>query len=664
LIDLDDRPRITDFGLAKRLDEVGELTLTGEMLGTPAYLSPEQASGRHKEVDGRSDVYAVGAILYESVTGRPPFLAANMAQTLASIRDGYPVTPRRLNPEVPPDLEAIALKCLEKDPRRRYATAADLADDLGRFLRGEPTRARRVGALGRIHRWVRRRPMQALTLTLAVITALATSVSSVRLARAERETARANALLAGNLRRVNWQRAEEALTAGRATEALVSFSRLLRDQPDDRILATRLVALLSQRSFAHPVGQLKEHGGPVNWVEFDTDGRRLATASADGEARVWDAGSGELGIALRGNGPLHRASFCGDGERLLTLDSGGRVALWDLVQQRRLRSWAPSTVTTTILALSQDGSRFAVAVGGRSLEVVEAMGGTAVGDPVVSSSRIGALAMDAKGTRVSVGDDQGRIWVTTAGEWRPELGPHAMVDGAVSAMTFNPGEHQLLVGTRGGSVELLDLGDLARTRLRARASGEVTLLRWNPDGARALVGRFGEWPELWDMPTGRLLGKFQAMASDVVMDARWSPDGESLLVAYRSGIAVAYDPSTRAMIHEPFEHRGPITHVAFGGAGGWLATSSHDGTARVWRLRARGDPPKSAETAGRVGSELHWLDGRAAVTVFKDNAAWVCDAGTGEVLGAPVRHPTGIQIATLSPDGRILATAEGGVLRL
>jgi serine/threonine-protein kinase len=153
-------PKVTDFGLARKLDDPG-LTQSGVIMGTPSYLAPEQASGRSKAVGPAADIYALGAVLYECLTGRPPFRAATTLDTLAQVLDAYPVSPRQLNPAVPRDLETICLKCLEKEPRRRYAGAAALADDLDRYLAGRPVQARRVGLAERLLRWARRRPAAA-----------------------------------------------------------------------------------------------------------------------------------------------------------------------------------------------------------------------------------------------------------------------------------------------------------------------------------------------------------------------------------------------------------------------------------------------------------------------------------------------------------------------
>ena len=155
----DGTPKVVDFGLAKRMDAEGQ-TQSGAVMGTPSYMAPEQAAGKVKEVGPAADVYALGAILYECLTGRPPFKGPTTLDTLAQVLSDEPVRPRQLQPTTPLELEAICLKCLEKQPGRRYGTSADLAADLGRWQRGEPVQARPVGGWERALKWVRRHPLQ------------------------------------------------------------------------------------------------------------------------------------------------------------------------------------------------------------------------------------------------------------------------------------------------------------------------------------------------------------------------------------------------------------------------------------------------------------------------------------------------------------------------
>ena len=162
-------PKIVDFGLAKKLDELSGQTHSGAIMGTPSYMAPEQADGRTKEIGPAADVYALGAILYEMLTGRPPFRAEKPMDTIRMVIEEEPVPPVRLNPAVPRDLETICLKCLQKDSAKRYATAQDLAQDLRRFLDGESISARPVTPTERALKWVRRRPALAAVYGLLLI---------------------------------------------------------------------------------------------------------------------------------------------------------------------------------------------------------------------------------------------------------------------------------------------------------------------------------------------------------------------------------------------------------------------------------------------------------------------------------------------------------------
>jgi serine/threonine-protein kinase len=178
LLAADGTPKITDFGLAKRLEAASDQTQSGEIMGTPQYMSPEQAAGDNKAVGPLSDVYSLGVILYKALTGRPPFVGETLMDTLEQVRTVEPLPPARLQLKVPRDLDTICLKCLQKEPARRYASARELADDLKRFLDGEPIRARPVSAPERLWRWCRRNPVVA-ALSAAVAALVLTAASTL-----------------------------------------------------------------------------------------------------------------------------------------------------------------------------------------------------------------------------------------------------------------------------------------------------------------------------------------------------------------------------------------------------------------------------------------------------------------------------------------------------
>ncbi len=182
LIDREGEPHVTDFGLAKRVEGESDLTIRGNWLGSPSYMPPEQASGNPSRIGPTSDIYALGATLYDLLTGRPPFRGETVAMTLVQVQQSEPVAPRLLNANVPRDLEVICVKCLEKEPERRYPTAAALAADLNRYLKGEPIAARPIGRLQRLWRWSNRKPTVAALTAAVILSLLLGTVVSLALA--------------------------------------------------------------------------------------------------------------------------------------------------------------------------------------------------------------------------------------------------------------------------------------------------------------------------------------------------------------------------------------------------------------------------------------------------------------------------------------------------
>jgi DNA-directed RNA polymerase specialized sigma24 family protein len=288
LLDSSDQPRITDFGLAKRLTgSITSLTLTGEALGSPNFMPPEQAAGRHKLIGPARDVYGLGAILYYLVTSRPPFVADNLTAAVRQVQEQEPVSPRMLNPGVPKDLETICLKCLQKEPTKRYATAGELAAELDRFRRGEPILARPVGPAGRLWRWCRRRP--ALAAALAAVMALAglSTTAAVRMALAqegrERERYRANIQLAA-------ARIEEG-SIDVALETLLGCPERFRHWEWGYLVAQchREVLSLEEARTNIFVGLF----APEWRCGFSADGKRVGAVHPGGIVQVWERSSGK-----------------------------------------------------------------------------------------------------------------------------------------------------------------------------------------------------------------------------------------------------------------------------------------------------------------------------------------------------------------------------------
>jgi hypothetical protein len=264
LFDRDGTPRITDFGLAKQLDVEDAPTLTGRVMGTPSYMAPEQAQGKIHEIGPAADIYALGAVLYEMLTGKPPFKGSSMMETLHQVIYDDVVPPSRVVPRLPRDLETVCLKCLEKEPDRRYASARELADDLRRYLDNRPVRARRTPAWERAVKWVRRHPTTATLLGLAAAAAVVLAVGLARREARLRDEKRADDLRVAALR-------------GRSVRAVDGYEAALLDNPEGgRTLIGPLTKLVNDLQDESRLGDVH---GRARWLLDQTD-RRLQLEDA------------------------------------------------------------------------------------------------------------------------------------------------------------------------------------------------------------------------------------------------------------------------------------------------------------------------------------------------------------------------------------------------
>jgi len=658
LVDLEDQPRVTDFGLAKRLDGSTDLTVTGQMMGSPNYLSPEAALGSEQALSPASDVYSLGATLYHLLTGRPPLLAGSLAETLVQVREQTAVAPRLLNPAIPRDLETICTRCLEKDSAQRYATARELAEELGRWLRGEPIRARPATPAERAWKWTRRHPARAALAATVVLAGAALTATSLwfnlhltaarndtehnrRLSETNRLAAEANAA-ASHERLVRMQvlTGNRLMTEGDSLAAALWFAEALRSGPG---AAGNLRSELPHR-------------------------RRLAAAWAAAPRLVH----------------LDRIedwrTFVDTGKAMADQDRPFRPEQGESVQVRVVRRDG-TTVTFTDPDAAGARTEFLPAASYTSDVMFDPTGRRALVFARDYSQRVWNLATGEPLAPVQPGDGygvpprwnpDGQSWFSVRQEgarWfierrrvaAPQAAPlRTPVDSQLFTFELDPGGRWLASAHWDGTVRLWMANTLEPVGEPLQHANGISTIAFSPDGSRLATGGWGEEVRVWSVPAGRLLTPPLRMDSKASQLA-FSPDGRYLHTFAESKLAQTWD----LFRPEPPALPGPVTGTLaltanFAGA---IVSWATDRRVHFWRpTQAAGEAEfrhsQSESIAEGAPRQLELsADGQFAAGIFAEGLALIWEVASGALRH---RLPLGNSVpvhASFSPDGHWFAVA-------
>jgi WD40 repeat protein len=674
LLDEHDQPKVTDFGLAKLIAVDSGQTRTGAVLGTPSYMSPEQAAGR-RDLGPAVDIYSLGAILYELLTGKPPFAGATPLATVNLVAEQEPLAPRLLNPAVDIDLETICLKCLEKDPHRRYASAGALADDLRRFLDGKPIAARRLGPIGRAIKWCRRNPAWATVGTLAVLAvggfvgfvirtaheegALLVKALDAEKTATARELAMRALLYAAEVRRV--QRAVERADKLQADKLLKHWlPRSGQDDPRDwdwyflnQWAETRLA--------------FGNHPGQATAVAFDPSGRQLAStggeAGTPGDIKVLAVPSGRLVHVLKGHTDVVTALAYHPRRHLLASASLDRtIRLWNLDKADEVRVLQGHTGPVRSLAFSPDGTLLASG-GDRTVRLWHYDAdptdqGRAVRVLKGHTGEVTAVAFAPDGTRLASGsrDRSIRFWNVADGKETTVLRGHK---SEVLCLAFSPRGELLASGggqdRQEGEVRTWEVHSGKPLFLRYGLSPRILSLAYARDGKLAVAGSDGVI-RIWDED---LAGEAHTFRGDPQMvDAvAFSPDGQLLVSAGGSGRVSLWNSSGGL---ETLSLTAPasLQAVAFGPKGKRLAAAGKQGVVALWDISDPSYPQTLREVQRADVLCLAFApDGHTLVTGGADHTARIVDLAREQPQKVLHGHGGPVTAVAFRPDGHLLATA-------
>jgi WD40 repeat protein/serine/threonine protein kinase len=700
-------PKVIDFGIAKatqgQLTDKTVYTQFEQFIGTPAYMSPEQAEMSGLDIDTRGDIYSLGVLLYELLTGKTPFdqkemLKNGLDEMRRIIREQEPVRPstrlgtmeqgqlttaaarRQVDPPkllhaVRGDLDWIVMKCLEKERGRRYETANGLAMDIQRHLRNEPVVARPASKLYRFQKVVRRNKLAfaaAGAVTLALLLGLGLSIWQAARARkaeanekAARQVAELSSLQEARQRKLAEENARKASESEQTARHLLYAANLnlaLLAWEGNNI--GRLRQLLDwtgwypERGFEWYYWQEQAHlalktlrGEGVVSAVFSPDGERIVTGNTDKTSTVWDAATGKELLTLKGHSNyITSVAFSPEGQRIVTGSEDHTAKVWDAASGKELLTLTGHSDRVNSVAFSPDGRRIVTGSGDNTAKVWEAAGGKELLTLEGHRTPIFCVAYSPDGQRVVTGawDGKVKVWEAASGRELFTLTGHS---SCVRSVAFSPHGRRIVTGSEDHTARVWETAT-GRELLAFKGHGnQVISVAFSPDGQRIVSSSVDQTAKVWEAASGRelltLKGQFNSVA--------FSPDGQRIVTGGWDTARV-WDATG---VREPLTltgHGDMVNSVAFSPDGQRIVTGSFDTTAKVWEVASGKELLTLTGHSSWVRSVAFSPDGRRIVTGSQDNTAKVWEAASGKELLILRGHSDALNSVAFSPDGQRIVT--------
>jgi WD40 repeat protein len=698
--------KVIDFGIAKALGQrlTDKTLFTGfaQMVGTPLYMSPEQAEMSGLDVDTRTDIYSLGVLLYELLTGttpvdrerlreasydelrhlireeeppRPSTRLSTLGPAATAVSAQRQSDPKRLSQLVQGELDWIVMKALEKDPGRRYETASSLAADVERYLHDEPVQACPPSAWYRFGKWARRHKAALGTATAAASLLLLAvgllAVNNAVIAREEKETRKAlsaetqareevRQALARERQAGYFHRIALAHRCWLANDVLRA-EQFLAECPDDvRHWEWHYLERLCHSELL----TLRGHAGPVNGVVFSPDGKRLASAGDDGAVKVWDAVTGQELLTLRGR---HGVAFSPDGRRLALADATA-VRVCDATTGEEVLTLRGHTGRVFTVEYSPDGKRLASV----SVDGTAKLWDAATGQELLTVrghlGNVLGVAFSPDGKRLASAGDDGavKVWDATTGQELLTLLGHGQ---AVDSVTFSPDGKRLASAGRDRTVKLWDavtgrevLTLWGRDWNLFHVPAGIRSVAFSPDGKRLAAAGWDRAVRVWDAATGQEVFTFRGH-TDVVRSVAFSPDGRRLASTGEDQTVKVWDATTGQEARTFPGDAGGVSSAAFSPDGQWVAAAGVRGL-RVRNLATGREVLPVGQDNRRARSLTFSADGTRLAGVTDQGTVAVWATATGQAVQRLAGNLQDIHSAAFSPDWGRLALADGSAVRV